>query len=183
MVFTRPPPLHLYILHLNSTFHAATIYWMNHIKNGYCLITDVAAILDFARILYQLIGTKQLQMETKLLQGADIKSCISFHMATLNLTVAEISRFFLLAKMCQKLLSIYCATWCPCIVQLDVHICATLCPCIVSLDIHVLCNFMSCIVRPYIVQHISQSNTAWTLKSHNHIRRMHGNQSYKAFIN
>ena len=94
MVFTRPLPLHLYILHLNSTFHAATIYWMNHIKNGYCLITDVAAILDFSRILYQLKGSKQLQMETKLLQGADIKSCISFHMATLNLTLAEISRFF-----------------------------------------------------------------------------------------
>ena len=170
MVFTRPLPLHPYIIRLNATFHAATIYWINHIKNGYCLITDVVAILDFARILYQLIGTKQLQTKTKLLWGADIKLYISFHMATLNLTLADISRFFIgqnVPKMIYvhilcNLMSMYCATWCPCIVQLDIH---------------VLCNIMSCIVQPYIVQHISQSSTAWTLKSHNHSRRIHGNQS------
>ena len=131
MVFTRPPPLHQSILHLNSTFHAATIYWMNHIKNGYCLITDVAAILDFARILYQLIGTKQLQME-KLLQGADIKSCISFHMATLNLTLAEISRFFYWPKCAKD------GSYCPYIVQLDVHVLCNLMSIFVQLYVHVL---------------------------------------------
>ena len=62
------------------------------------------------------------------------------------------------------LVSMHCATWCPCIVQLDVHAlrnlmsmhCATWCPCIVQLDVHALCNLMSmhcatwcpCIVQP-----------------------------------
>ena len=68
-------------------------------------------------------------------------------------------------------MSMHCATWCPCIVQLDVHAlcnlmsmhCATLCPCIVQgydcivqLYDHALCNLMSmhcatwcpCIVQP-----------------------------------
>ena len=55
-------------------------------------------------------------------------------------------------------MSMYYATWCPCIVQLDVHAlcnfmsmhctrlwlyCATWCPCIVQLDVHALCNLMS----------------------------------------
>ena len=94
LFFTRPSPLHSYIPRVNSitqkhqdfmdTFHALG---MNHITNGYCLITEVTA---FSRIIFQLIGTKQLQTETKLLWAADIKSHISFHMATLNLTVADI---------------------------------------------------------------------------------------------
>ena len=62
------------------------------------------------------------------------------------------------------LVSMHCATWCPCIVQLDVHAlrnlmsmhCATWCPCIVQLDVHALCNLMPmhcatwcpCIVQP-----------------------------------
>ena len=54
-----------------------------------------------SRILFQLIGTKQLQTETKLLWAADIKSHISFHMATLNLTVADIWKV-LMAKKCQR---------------------------------------------------------------------------------
>ena len=102
---------------------------MNHIKNEYCLITDVAAIFDFARILYQLIGTKQLQMETKLLHGADVKSCISFHMATLNLTF---SRFFYWPKCAKD------GSYCPYIVQLDVHVLCNLMSIFVQLYVHVL---------------------------------------------
>ena len=51
LFFTRPSPLHSYIPRVNSitqkhqdfmdTFHALG---MNHITNGYCLITDVTAI-------------------------------------------------------------------------------------------------------------------------------------------
>ena len=67
-----------------DTLHALG---MNHITNGYCLITDVTAIENSFSAN---IGTKQLQTETKLLWAADIKSHISFHMATLNLTVADI---------------------------------------------------------------------------------------------
>ena len=62
----------------------------------------------------------------------------------------------------------YCATWCPCIVQLDVHAlykvmivlcnlmsmhCATWCPCIVQLDVHALYKVMHCATWcPCIVQ-------------------------------
>ena len=57
-----------------------------------------------------------------------------------------------------------CATLHPCLVQL--YYCATLWPCIVQL--FVFCNFMSMYcVAMYIVQCISRSNNASTLKSHN----------------
>ena len=60
----------------------------------------------------------------------------------------DVRLFLDITVWCCHLLSMNCATLCPCIY-------ATLCPCIVQLYVHVLCNFMSmycATLCPYIVQ-------------------------------
>ena len=48
-------------------------------------------------------------------------------------------------------MSMYCATLCPCIVQLYVHV--YLCPCIVQIYVHALCNFMSIYCATFCLPH------------------------------
>ena len=97
----------------------------------------------------------------KLLWAADIKLYIGFHMATLNLPIANISRFE--GPKCAK-----DGSYCPCIVQLDVHVLSSVCPWVVKV-MFVYCATLCYVLCDHviIVQHISRSNNAFSLKSHN----------------